>query len=98
MRRFSCSLSPAASGSKSHSAAIWERKPEASKNVIRRVAVRPAVIASQKESRVLPPGATTPTPVTAVLLGVPPSLISPLLRVHVPGVGAWRQRPEVEDY
>ena len=56
---------PRPRGSKSISAAICERKPDGSKKVIPRVAVRPAVIISQNASRVGPPGATTPMPVTA---------------------------------
>ena len=56
-------VSPAAVGSKSHSPATWERKGDGSKKLIRRVAVRPAVIISQKFLVPLPPGAITPMPV-----------------------------------
>src|SRR3954468_3226391 len=91
MRSISYCSSPASSGSKSASAAIWERNPAGSKKVILRVAVLPAVMRSQNSSRVTPPGATTPTPVTTVRLK------SRLLRVHVPERGLRRQRAEVED-
>src|SRR3954447_23507297 len=93
MRRRSCSLRPAAMGSKSASAAICERKPDGSKKVIFRVAVRPAVMFSQKASRVTPPGATTPMPVTTVL-----RKLVPLLGVDVPEGRLGRQGPHVEDH
>src|SRR3954451_21754956 len=59
-RRISCAVRPAATGSKSASAATLDRNLLASKKVILRVAVRPAVSVSQNVSRVTPPGATTP--------------------------------------
>ena len=55
----------APTGSKSHSAAIRERRPAGSKSVMPRVAVRPAASRSQKAGTPMPPGATTPMPVTA---------------------------------
>ncbi len=63
MRRISCGDSPCALGSKSHSAAIRDRNPVASNSVMARVAVRPAVSRSQKDSTPMPPGAVTPIPV-----------------------------------
>ena len=61
-----CSASsPWAAGSKSHSAAIRERKPAGSKRVMPRVAVRPSASRSQNAGTPMPPGATTPMPVTA---------------------------------
>ena len=77
MRAQSASERPAAAGSKSHSAAICERKPDGSKNVILRVAVRPAVSIAQNASRVVPPGATTPIPVRAVRLTSPATVPGP---------------------
>src|SRR5436190_14745517 len=77
MRWISSSVRPAAlavSALKSDSAAIFERNPEGSKKVICRVAVLPEVIRSQNCSRLVPPGATTPIPVTTVLLMPAPRL------------------------
>src|SRR3954453_22272152 len=91
MRRTSCSGRPAAMGAKSASAAICERKPDGSKKVIFRVAVFPAVMLSQNSSRVTPPGATTPTPVTTVRLK------PRLLRVPVAERRLRREWAEVED-
>src|SRR6266705_2665454 len=66
--RFASSCaSPAPRGSKSHSAAICDRNPVGLNNVILPVAVRPAVMVCQNVLRLLPPGATTPIPVTAIL-------------------------------
>src|SRR3954465_12874872 len=93
MRRRSCSLRPAAIGSKSASAAICERKPDASKKLISRVAVLPAVMFSQKASRVTPPGATTPMPVTTVRRSA-----TCLLGVDVSEGRLGGQRPHVEDH
>src|SRR4051812_25715758 len=92
MRRISCSVSPAAMGSKSASAAICDRKPEGSKKVIFRVAVLPAVMVSQNCSRLPPPGATPPTPVTTVRRKLP------LLRVHVPEGRLGGERAHMEDH
>src|SRR5215208_6208055 len=91
MRSTSCCSRPAAIGSKSASAAICERNPEGSKKLIFRVAGLPEVMRSQNSSRVTPPGATTPTPVTTVRLK------PRLLRVHVPERGLRREGAQVED-
>src|SRR3954466_4056930 len=64
LRCTSWALRPSRRGWKSTSAATCDRKRLGSKNVIRRVAVRPAVIMSQNASRPIDPGATTPIPVT----------------------------------
>src|SRR3954463_2901045 len=90
MRSISYCSSPASIGSKSASAAICERNPSGSKKVIFRVAVLPAVMLSQNSSRVTPPGATTPTPVTTVRLKLW------LLRVHVAERGLGREGAQVE--
>src|SRR4051812_40569952 len=91
MRSISYCSSPASIGSKSASAAICDRNPSGSKKVIFRVAVLPAVMLSQNSSRVTPPGATTPTPVTTVRLK------PRLLRVHVAERRLRREGTEVED-
>src|ERR1700761_2598901 len=70
----SAGLSPPAIGSKSHSAAILDRKPLASNSEIGRVAVRPEVSRFQNCLTPIPPGATTPIPVTTarrLIRGVP---------------------------
>src|SRR3954453_22178655 len=64
LRNTSWALRPSFRPSKSTSAATWDRNRLGSKKVIRRVAVRPAVIMSQKPSRPIEPGATTPIQVT----------------------------------
>ena len=95
-------MSPAATGSKSHSAAIWERNGDGSKKLIRRVAVRPAVMVFQNRSRVAPPGATTPTPVTTVRAaghdGSRRAVSGRRLGVDVAEFRAGRERAEVEDH
>ena len=53
----------AATGSKSTSAAIWDRNCEGSKELILRVAVLPWLSRSQNSFLPLPPGARTPIPV-----------------------------------
>ena len=75
------------------SAAICERKPDGSKKVICAVAVRPAVMRSQNASRVTPPGATTPTPVTTVRPQAAALTRCPRARSRRLG----RERAEVED-
>ena len=105
MRRISWWSRPASTGSKSHSAAIWERNPDGSKKVIFPVAVRPAVIVSQNASRVEPPGATTPTPVTTLRLTCDPGsgccgrrgLGRSMLGVDVPHRRPRCERAEMED-
>src|SRR2546423_8165721 len=64
IRRTSYADSPAFTGSKSHSAATWDRNPVGSKRVTLRGAGTPLRMRSQNASRVTPPGATTPMPVT----------------------------------
>lgn len=64
-RSASPGVNPWSAGSKSTSAAIRERNPVGSKRVMPRVAVRPLESRSQKARVPMPPGATTPTPVTA---------------------------------
>src|SRR4051794_40600604 len=63
LRNTSWAVRPSSRPSKSTSAATWDRNRLGSKNVMRRVAVRPAIIMSQKPSRPIEPGATTPIPV-----------------------------------
>jgi len=64
LRKISCRVRPAAGGSKSTSAAICEWNRAGSNSEIRPVAVRPSVTNCQNASRVTPPGATAPIPVT----------------------------------
>src|SRR5678815_2119162 len=99
MRSASSGLSPARSGSKSHSAPICERKPAGSKNEIRRVAVLPSESWAQNCSRPTPPGATTPTPVITVLRTLPrrSRVWFELLSIDVAEVGPRGEGPEVED-
>ena len=99
LRWISCGVRPAAAGSKSHSAAIWDRNWAGSKSVIRRVAVRPSVSSCQNSLRVRPPGATTPTPVTTARRRAAGHRTAPVSRlgVDVAQLGPGRERPELED-
>src|SRR5437764_2773337 len=65
IRATSAGVSPAATGSKSTSAATCDRNGDGSKKLIRRVAVRPSVSRVQNSLAPTPPGAMTPIPVIA---------------------------------